>query len=177
MKYRWLRNPAVVILTPLMLTLVLLVACGGDATATPRPPAAPAAVDTEALRSLVQDAVREATAGAQPAVSEQELARLVEQAVVASVPEGASLAEIQSLVEDAVAAAAAPGVTSDQIEGLVSRAISEAVAAFPTPVPTATVVPTPTPPVAMPVTNRVIIATFTEEEGNDPGQVVSAFWG
>ena len=90
-------------------------ACGADATPVPAP--APA-LDTDALRSLVQEAVSQAGSSAQPALSEQQL---------------------QQLVENAVAAAAEPGVTSAEIESLVSTAVSEAVAGGPSPLSAAQV--------------------------------------
>jgi peptide/nickel transport system substrate-binding protein len=48
MLYRWLKNPLVVVFTPLMLALLFAVACGGAATAIPLPAAttAPAATAT-----------------------------------------------------------------------------------------------------------------------------------
>ena len=161
-------SPKAPILALCTLTLVLLVACGSDATATPRPTAVPPPtaapavappIDTAALRAVVENTIAAAAAGAEPAISEQDLARLVEQAVAAATPSGASAAEIQALVEEAVAAAAAPGVTSEEIEALVSRAVTSAVRdAIPTaaPVPVATAAP----PTAMlgPKVTRLIMA-------------------
>ncbi len=125
--------------------LVLIISCGGDATATPQPAALP--IDTAALTALVQEAIEEAATGAEPAVSEQDLARLVEEAVTGAVASGASAAEIQALVEAAVAAAVAPGVTSEEIEALVSRAV-----------PTAVVAPTAVPPAVSAKVTRLRVA-------------------
>ena len=192
MAYRWLRNPLVLILIPVMLTLVFLIACGGEATTAPEPTQAmmapvptPTPVDLSGITSEMQKSIADAMAGIESpeTLSEAEIQKLVQDAVaqaaasavasvVASVPEPLSDAEIAELVEAAVAQAAASApepVSEAEIAAIV-------MAAIPTPVPT----PTAMAPVAMaaePVSERVIVAAFTEEEGNDPGLVVSAFWG
>ena len=61
MAYRWLRNPLVLILIPVMLTLVFLIACGGEATTAPEPTQAmmapvptPTPVDLSGITSEMQ---------------------------------------------------------------------------------------------------------------------------
>ena len=97
----------------MMLVLVILglfaltaVGCGPAATAQ-QPPAAEAvpAIDEEALRALVQEAVESAAT------------------------ESADPAAIRGMVEDAVAANSTPGVTSEELRASVGKAVSEAMAA------------------------------------------------
>ena len=140
----------VLVLIPLLLVLIIAVACGDDATPQPAPTA-----DVAAIRAAVQEAVGEtlgpealraaiaaAIAETAPAVSAEEIQEMVQAAVGAiptglsaeeilaivqtAVPEGASIEEIQSLVETAVAAAAEPALTKEDIERLVSTAADAA---------------------------------------------------
>ena len=172
MAYRRLRNPLVLILIPVMLTLVFLIACGGEATTAPEPTQAmmapvptPTPVDLSGITSEMQKSIADAMAGIESpeTLSEGEIQKLVQDAVaqaaasavasvVASVPEPLSDAEITELVEAAVAQAAASApepVSEAEIAAIV-------MAAIPTPVPT----PTAMAPVAMmaePVSERVIV--------------------
>ena len=127
------------VMLSLMVAGMLAAACGGD-DATAVPQAAPA-VDTAALRTLVQEAVAAAAAAApeapaaQPGVSAQDLQDAVARAVTAAATAATSPAEIQAMIEAAVSAAAASaaeGLTASQVEGIVAAAL----AALPAP-PTA----------------------------------------
>ncbi len=149
MAYRRLSNPLVLILTPLMLTLVFVIACGAEATAVPEPTQAvvapvpsPTPVDLSGITSEMQKAMADAIAGIESpeTLSKGEIQKLVQDAVaqaVASAPEPLSDTEIAELVEVAVAQAAASApepVSEAEIAAIVKAAI-------PTPAPTST--PTP----------------------------------
>ena len=95
---------------PVLVTLGLFVfvAIGcSPAAPTQQPPVAEAApgIDTEALRTLVQEAVESAAA------------------------ESTDPEEIRSMVEEVVAASSTPGVTAEEMQSSVERAVSEALAA------------------------------------------------
>ena len=197
MKSRRIKLPSFLCLVALLAALAAIgIACGGEATTAPEPTQqppptqammapTPVPVDLTAITAEMQKSISDAIAGIESpeTLSEGEIQKLVQDAVAqaaasavanvaASVPEPLSDAEVAALVEAAVAQAAASApepVSEAEIAAIV-------MAAIPTPVPT----PTAMSPVAMraePVSERVIIAAFTEEEGNDPGLVVSAFWG
>ena len=94
-----------------------VMACGGaDAPA----PAAPAVVDTSAIKAAVQEAV---AASAQPAqVDTAALKSLVQEAVTGAVPKGTSAADMAKTVEAAVAASAQPGLTASEVEAAIKKA-------------------------------------------------------
>ena len=97
-------------MAPVLITLGLFVfvAIGcSPAAPTQQPSVAEAApgIDTEALRTLVQEAVESAAA------------------------ESTDPEEIRSMVEEAVAASSTPGVTAEEMQSSVERAVSEALAA------------------------------------------------
>lgn len=90
------------------------------------------AVTKEELASALQQAVAGAAPAAAPAgASAEEIRALVSEAVSEAAPAGVSAAEISSLVEAAVGASGA--ATSEDIEKLVSKAVGDAVAGGPTP--------------------------------------------
>ena len=105
--------------------LLTLGACTQDEQPTPAP-----AIDTNALRQLVQDAV-EAAVPEQPAqpepVSAQEIQSMVQAAVEAAAREGASAEEIRTMVEQAVTSAAPEGASAEEIRTMVEQAVSGAV--------------------------------------------------
>ena len=148
-------KPGALLSIPLLVALMMVVACGADATPSPQP--TPTPID---VASIVKSAVKEAVQ-AQPApVSAAEIGKLVESAVM-EIPAGASPEEIKSLVESVVIAATAGAATTAEVEELVTKAVAEAVAAGPSPLspedvrkivreaisalPTATPAPIPTP--------------------------------
>ena len=95
-------------MTPVLVILGLfaLIAVGcGPSAPVQQPPAAAPAIDQDALRALVQEAVASAAA------------------------ESADPEEIRVMVEDAVAANSTPGVTSEELQASVEKAVSEALAA------------------------------------------------
>ena len=94
-----------------------VLACGGaDAPA----PAAPAVVDTGAIKTAVQEAV---AASAQPAqVDTAALKSLVQDAITEAVPKGTSAADIAKTVEAALAASAQPGLTASEVEAAIKKA-------------------------------------------------------
>ena len=109
------------------------IACGSQ-PAAPAPAPAPAqpAIDPAELSKLVQDAVKQSVPEQQegPApVSASEIQRMVEAAVQAAAPEGASPEEISAMVQQAVTASAQPGVSKADVESLVTKAVSDAAAA------------------------------------------------
>lgn len=96
----------------LCISMMVVVGCGPAAPAqVPVAAAQPApAIDQQALSSLVQEAVKSAsteTAG----------------------PEQVNAEEIKGMVREAVAAEASPGVTAEEVEASVAKAVAEALAA------------------------------------------------
>ena len=181
--------------------LLVAVACGDDATATPsptQPPPEAATIDTDLIQSLVRDAIKASVPDAPEVVTAPQIQSMVETAVAAAAPEGASPAEIQALVETAVAAAAGEGLTSEDVAALVSTAVADAISdqpapltaaeieaivkaaqpATPTPapaitlVPTSTPIPTPTRAPKRPVVDRLIVAALVQIETSDPVNAV-----
>ena len=172
MALRSIMRPKFLVFMPLVLVLMIAVACGEDATPVPQATQAAPTLDVAAIQSAVQAAVEAAIPEATEAVTAEQIQDMVQAAVGAistglsaeeiltivktAVPEGASVEEIQGLVETAVAAAAQPQLTKEEIAALVSTAVKAAAegqltagevqeivkAAIP---PTATPVPTPQP--------------------------------
>ena len=66
---------------------------------------------------------------AAPAIDEDALRTLVQEAVASAATESADPEEIRGMVEDAVAANSTPGVTSEELQASVEKAVSEALAA------------------------------------------------
>ena len=124
MPYQRYLRPKFLIIVPLLLVLMIAVACGDEeAEAPPVESAAIADLVQEGLKDTVQQAVKAALPAA---VSAEDIKAMVESAV-ASIPEGVTTDEIKSLVStavsDAVAAQPTP-LTSDQVEALVSAAVA-----------------------------------------------------
>jgi peptide/nickel transport system substrate-binding protein len=140
--------------------LLIAIACGDDATLipaatpTPAPTATPQAVlAPEDIRSLVTEAVMAAAPPPPEVVSAAEIQRMVETAVVAAAPKGATAEEVKQLVEAGVAAVSAQAVSKEEVASLVSKAVADATSAQPEPVSAAeierivkaAIPPTPTP--------------------------------
>ena len=114
------------LIAALLLALVLAVAaCGSQApTATPLP--TPTPLNMEELRSLVQDAVSQAMPqeSGEPAITEEQLRSLVEEAVADSAPPGLTANDVEELVQAAVESAITPGVTLDQVQQAIAAALA-----------------------------------------------------
>ena len=112
--------------TAFLLALVLsVVACGGQApTVAPIP--TPTPLNMEELRSLVQDAVSQAMPqeSGEPAITEEQLRALVEEAVSDSASPGLTATDVEQLVQTAVESAMTPGVTLEQVEKAISAALA-----------------------------------------------------
>jgi peptide/nickel transport system substrate-binding protein len=86
------------------------------------------AVTKQELAAAVEQAVATAAPAPAPAgPSAEEIRALVSEAVAAAAPPGLSAAEISSLVEAAVGAATAGAVTDEDIERLAGKAVEQAV--------------------------------------------------
>ncbi len=168
----WMLNPKYLVFIPLILVLLIAVACGDDATplpaatplptATPQPTSTPApGVDTAALSALVEKAVMSAVPPPAEVVSAAEIQQMVQTAVSAAAPAGATAEDVQRLVEAGVAAVKADAVNKEEVASLVSQAVADATANLPEPVSAseierivkAAIPATPTPaPTATPAT-------------------------
>ncbi len=139
MVHRWYFKPRILVFGPLALLLLVALACGDDAlplpTATPQPTATPApGVDTAALSALVEKAVMSAVPPPAEVVSAAEIQQMVQSAVSAAAPAGATAEDVQRLVEAGVAAVKADAVNKEEVASLVSQAVSDATANLPEPV-------------------------------------------
>ena len=164
MSSTWMLKPKYLVFIPLILVLLIAVACGDDAkplpTTTPQPTATPApGLDTAALTALVEKAVMSAVPPPAEVVSAAEIQQMVQTAVSAAAPAGATAEDVQRLVEAGVAAVKADAVSKEEVASLVSQAVAFATAGQPDPVSAAeierivkaAIPPTPTPaPTATP---------------------------
>ena len=132
------------VLGTVVVLLVLLLACGQEATPTSTP-----AIDADAIAAQVQSAMQQAL-GDQPAAdapSAETIASLVQEAVAGSAPSGTSPEQLQAMVQSAVAAAVKEGVSSEDLQAVVAQAVQSAVGeAMTTETPSAA----PTPDAMMP---------------------------
>ena len=185
-----LRSPKFLAIFPLILTLLLSVACGGDAatpppataapTSTPQPTATPQpTLDFAALAqqfgSQVQRDIASQIAGIEfpEGLTAEDVQNIVASAI-SNIPEGLTPEDVQAIVTQAISQIP-EGLTAAQMEAAiktavdegVQRAVSEAVAQIP---PTATPEPTPDESMMMmgPATPRLIVATVLDVESNDP---------
>ena len=112
------------VLGTVLVLLVLLLACGQEATPTSTP-----AIDADAIAAQVQSAMQQVMAD-QPtadAPSAEAIASLVQEAVAASAPSDTSPEQVQAIVQSAVAAAMEQGVSSDDLQTVVAQAVESAV--------------------------------------------------
>ena len=180
-----LRSPKALAIFPLILALLLGVACGGDAatqapaaTPTPQPTATPQptldfAALAEQFGGQVQSQIASQIAGIEfPEGLTAEDVQAIVAAAISDIPEGLSPEDVQAIVSQAISEIP-EGLTAEQMETAirtavdagVQRAVSEAVAQIP---PTATPAPT-APPAAMTlVETRLAAATEMDVESNDP---------
>ena len=134
MSHNRIFSPRFLALLPLLAVLIVGLACGGaedtttlQPTATPAPTPTPvdvAAIATglqEVIKGSVEEALREQAGAADEPISREDLQRLVESAVEASVPPGTSPIEIQRMVQEAVEASAQPGLSRDEVADLVAQ--------------------------------------------------------
>ena len=182
-------SPKFLAVFPLILVLLLGVACGGDA-ATP-PPAATAAptstpqptptpqptLDFAALAqqfgSQVQRDIASQIAGIEfPEGLTAEDVQAIVAAAISNIPEGLTPEDVQAIVTQAISQIP-EGLTAEQMEAAiknavdagVQRAVSEAVAQIP---PTATPAPTEPAGAMTLVETRLAAATEMDVESNDP---------
>ena len=117
--------PITPVLMILLLVPFLVTACGESPIVTPLPTPTPFNLDE--LKSLVKEAVSESAPVQQESpLSQEELQRVVEDAVAASVEAGVSADEIEALVQSAVAAASGPNVTKGEVEQAIAAALADA---------------------------------------------------
>ena len=125
-------KPKMLAFVPLILLLVITVACGEEATpqptATPAPP--PPTIDMAAIGTLVEEAVKAGISEVPEAVSAAEIQQMIKAAVaeIPEPPEGVSATDIEQMVQSAVAKAAAAGASPEEIGELVSAAVAAAAA-------------------------------------------------
>ena len=170
MRYSGIRKPKFLLMVPVLVILLIAVACGDDATPGPTPGPTPTPIDVSAITSGIsedlQKSIADALAGIEvpDVVSEDQIRQLVEGAL-AQVPEGLTAADVETIVDRAVTASAAEAVDQEDVaraiaEALaqaqaaarkplsafeISRIVREAIPATPTPAPTATPIPAPDP--------------------------------
>ena len=202
MANRYLVKPRFLVLIPLLLVLMIAVACGDDATPVPEATQAVPTLDVAAIQAAVREAVRAEASGAAPAVSAEQIQEMVQAAVggistgltadeiltivKSAVPEGASVEEIQALVETAVTAAAAEQLTAEEVQSMVQAAAAGQLTAEevqsivkaaipPTATPLATPRPTPTPGFFTSGTQRLVLVVDRDlRDGNLPWRTVGA---
>ena len=187
MAHSWMLKPKFLVFIPLVLVLLIAIACGADATPRPAATAPPAATPTPAptatpqpvlaaqeIQSLVTEAVKAAVPPPAEVISASEIQRLVETAVAAAAPKGATSAEVRQLVEAGVAAVKADAASKEEVASLVSKAVADATATLPEPVSAAeiekivkaaipatpTPAPTATPPPAVDPRALVVAARY-----------------
>ena len=119
-------NPLLLVGSLMVVVLLMVAACGGDA-ATPAP-AAPAqpAIDEAALSNLVKSAVEEASAGQAEGLSAEQVQQIVDQAVMGiETPEGLDAADVQGIIAMAVGDQA-EGLTAMEVQEIVAMALADA---------------------------------------------------
>ena len=133
MTHSWLLRPKFLIFIPLLMVLIIAVACGGadEETPTPQPTATPVdiAAITSGLQAVIQGSIEEAlksqAGAADEPISREDLQQLVERAVEASVPPGTSPLEIQRMVQQAIEESSGPELSREDVASLVAKAIAD----------------------------------------------------
>ena len=110
-------KPKLFLLVPVLLLLLVAVACGDDAT--PQPTQQPPEIDVAAIRSAVAEAVSET-------VGPEVIEALVSKAVREAAGEELTAADVEALVSRALKDAPSSGVTAKEVEALVTSAVTEA---------------------------------------------------
>ena len=135
------------IVVSVILLVALLVSCGDKAPPAPPPPPPPPEITAAEIRDLVQDAVKQSAPEAPAPVDQEQLQKLIQDAVAGAVaPAGApslTKADVQGLVKQAIAGAAAaqePGMSQEDMQKMMISAVEKAVMEA---LPTATPVPPP----------------------------------
>ena len=162
MSYRMILKGKYALFAPLLVLLLVAIACGDDAADVP------GGLTAADVKSAVQEAVGDTVSAADisamvteavsgidipEGVSAEDVGRLVSDAVSGiDVPEGVSAADIDKMVKEATAAAIAgaeAGVTTEQLAMAIDKAVTSAVkSAVSAAIPTAAAQPTATPVVA-----------------------------
>ena len=107
----------------LIVVALAAVACGGD-----EPEPAEPALSEDQLRSIVEDAVAKSIPEPQQQVSAEEIQAMVEKAVMEAGSSQISADEIMEMVQGAVAMAAAQGASPEEIQAMVEKAVMAATA-------------------------------------------------
>ena len=107
----------------LIVVALAAVACGGD-----EPEPAEPALSEEQLRSIVEDAVAKSIPEPQQQVSAEEIQAMVEAAVMEAGSSQISPDQIMEMVQGAVAMAAAQGASPEEIQAMVENAVMAATA-------------------------------------------------
>ena len=120
-------NPLLVMGSLMVVALLLVAACGGDAEPAPVAPAQPA-IDEAALSNLVKSAVEEASTEQPEGLSAQQVQDIVNQAMMASGDtEGLTAEQVQDIVDSALMSSEDPeALTAMQVQEIVSMALSDA---------------------------------------------------
>ncbi len=108
----------------LIILALVAMACASDEDTTPAEPA----LTEEQLRSIVEDAVSKSMPAPQQQVSAAEIQTMVADAMMDVSSSQVSAAEIQAMVEAAVTSAAAEGATPEEIQAMVRSAVDAATA-------------------------------------------------
>ncbi len=134
MAYNRFFSPKFLVFLPLLVVLIVGLACGGDsepvATPTLQPTATPVDVAaitqdlTAAIQGSIEEALKKQEGETDEPISPEELQQLVERAVEASVPPGTSPLEIQRMVREAVEASTQPGLSREEVAELGSQGSS-----------------------------------------------------
>ena len=116
-------NPFLLMGSLMVVVLLMVAACGGDA-ATPAPAPAAPAIDEAALSNLVKSAVEEASMGQDEGLTAMQVQEIVDSAVMSiDIPEGESLsgAQVQTIVGEAIAAIPTPeNLTAEDVQGIIA---------------------------------------------------------
>ena len=119
MVFSWLVKPKLLISIAMLAVLITAVACSDDEVPTAAP-STPDVVSAAEIQQIVEAAV---TAAAPAGATVEEVKQLVEAAVTAAAPAGATVEEVKQLVEAAVTAAAPAGATVEEVKQLVEAGV------------------------------------------------------
>ena len=116
-------NPFLLMGSLMVVVLLMVAACGGDA-ATPAPAPAAPAIDEAALSNLVKSAVEEASTDQPEGLTAEQVEKIVDSAVMSiDIPEGESLSasQVQTIVGEAIAAIPTPeNLTAEDVQGIIA---------------------------------------------------------
>ena len=117
-------NPFLLMGSLMVVALLLMAACGGDAEPAPAAPA----IDEAALSNLVKSAVEEASMDQSGGLSAEQVQEIVGNAMaMGGQPEGLTAMQVQEIVDNALMAAEDPeSLTADKVEEIVAMALADA---------------------------------------------------